>query len=128
MIVLLDMHYLLWAMAGDARMSSRVRSLMENTDQILLVSIVSLWEIAIKTSLGKLEVEGGIRTVIELLPQLNIEILQLRSEHLEQLANLPFIHRDPFDRTLIVQARTEGLHLLTVDPVFRSYDVDLVEL
>lgn len=126
MIVLLDTHYLIWSLSADRRLTAKARELIEDPGQPIAVSIVSLWEIAIKTTLGKLDVQGGVGGVLSRLPEMGYELLPLSPVHLEVVESLPLHHRDPFDRMLIAQARHEGMHLLTTDLEFGKYGVRLV--
>ena len=121
---LLDTHSLIWFIGGDAQLSSRARQLMEDKENELLVSIASLWEMAIKVSLGKLTLQ---RPFEELFPsQLNrnsIEILGVAIKHLQTVCTLPFHHRDPFDRLIIAQAQVENMPIISVDILFDNYAV-----
>ena len=116
---LVDTHILIWAMDGDTKFPERYRQIVAD-GSLIYVSIVSLWEIAIKTSIGKLEIQAD---VAETLRDYNIEILQMTTSHIEAVRALPHHHRDPFDRMLIAQAMIENLSLLTVDRHFALYDV-----
>lgn len=112
---LVDTHVLLWAFADDPRLSRRHRDIL-GSDAEVLVSVASIWEMSIKISLGKLEAFGDIPGTIERAGYRTPPIL---ARHAEAVRDLPWHHRDPFDRILVAQARHEGLRLLTVDPVFR---------
>ena len=127
MTVLLDTHYLIWSLSADRRLSGRALDLLSDPQQDVVVSIVSLWEIAIKSSLGKLDLDGGVDGVLARLPEMGFGMLGIRNEHVAAVAKLPLHHRDPFDRMLIAQAKHEGMHLLTVDPHFGAYDVPLIK-
>lgn len=116
---LVDTHILIWAMDGDAKLPEQYRQIVAD-GSLTYVSIVSLWEIAIKTSIGKLEIQADL---IETLREYNIEILPMTISHIEAIRTLPHHHRDPFDRMLIAQAMTENLTLLTVDRHFALYGV-----
>ena len=118
---LVDTHILIWAMEGDAKLTEKYRQIVAD-GSLIYVSIVSLWEIAIKTSIGKLEIRADI---IETLREYDIEILQMTISHVEAVRTLPHHHRHPFDRMLIAQAMTENLSLLTVDRHFALYDVTI---
>ena len=122
MDILLDAHVLLWYVAGDTRLQPSHRSLIADPSNRKLVSIASLWEIAIKTSNGKLV---AARPLHKLVPA-GIGILPVQLPHLMRLQTLPHHHRDPFDRLLIAQALTENLTLLSVDTHFAAYGVALV--
>lgn len=127
MTVLLDTHYLIWSLSADRRLSGRALDLVSDPEQDVVISVVSLWEIAIKCSLGKLDLDGGVDGVLAKLPEMGFGMLGIRNEHVAAVARLPLHHRDPFDRMLIAQAKQEGMYLLTVDPHFGAYDVQLVK-
>lgn len=121
MRILLDTHVLIW-WDENARMSRAARSAIETSEQVY-VSAVSGWEIALKTSLGRLR---PLRTVAAAIEDSQFEELPLRLRHTEAIARLPWHHRDPFDRMLIGQAISERLTIVTRDRVFGDYDVPLV--
>ena len=119
---LLDTHTLLWARAAPDRLSRDALTILESPESALHVSIASLWECAIKSSIGKLEVpEDFYRIVTD-----DYEILSIEISHLKAFGRLPMHHRDPFDRMLVVQARLGELTLLTRDPDIARYDVPIV--
>ena len=92
-------------------------------DKDVFVSIASFWEIAIKNSLGKLELPASITEMMEVCRSLQITVLPISAAQLERLKDLPWIHRDPFDRLLICQALEKDLTLITVDSNIVKYDV-----
>ncbi len=103
------------------------RSAIESADNQRFISLASLWEIAIKTSLGKLTLEGGFDLFLERdIPALCAATLPIESRHLATVTRLPFHHRDPFDRLLVAQAMTEGLVIVTRDQSFREYGVAVI--
>jgi PIN domain nuclease of toxin-antitoxin system len=97
--------------------------MIEADDAEVLVSVASLWEIAIKAALGKLEAPEDLPRRVE---ELGFEPLPIDVEHAWAVRRLPYHHRDPFDRLLIAQAQVEGLSVLTADPAFGAYDVKVV--
>jgi len=119
---LADTHILLWSINDDHRLSARHRSLL-NSDAVIFASVASIWEISIKRALGKLRAPENLRIV---LPDADFPLLNIQPEHAETVATLPHHHRDPFDRLLIAQAQIENLTLLSADPHFALYEVDLV--
>jgi len=127
MDVLLDTHILVWAWTGDKRLTPAQKDLLAAKEVRSRVSIVSVWEIAIKSSLGKLELNAPLEELVASFPEFHLDLLPLRLEHVHSVGTLPFHHRDPIDRMLIAQAKYEGMHLLTADPLFRAYDVPLIE-
>ncbi len=122
---LIDTHALIWFIIGDKRLSPQARQLIETPENERLVSIVSLWEIALKMSLGKLSIGA---TFDELVPQQLIKndmtLLPIEIRHLSQVAQLPFYHRDPFDRLLIAQSISDDLPLISRDPQFDAYPIE----
>jgi PIN domain nuclease of toxin-antitoxin system len=118
---LLDTHLLLWAAFEPARLSTKATRLLQSRDTPLAFSLASLWEVAIKTSLGRpdFSVDPGLLHRA-LLAEGFVE-LPIRPSHLIRVARLPWVHRDPFDRLLVAQAIEEGLSLLSADPVLKRY-------
>jgi PIN domain nuclease of toxin-antitoxin system len=119
---LLDTHILLWHLTDNPKLSLETSALIENEANQKFLSIVSLWEIEIKRNLGKLTLTQTIET---LLPK-EIIILPLKVEHIFYLKNLPFHHRDPFDRIIISQAIVEGFTVMTDDGFFSYYNVPII--
>jgi PIN domain nuclease of toxin-antitoxin system len=115
--LLLDTHLLLWALLQPNKLKPRARSLIELNE--VFVSSASIWEISIKSSLGKLEADP--RVVLEALEPSGLRMLAISGEHAAKVFELPPLHRDPFDRMLLAQALTEPLTLLTDDEVLRQY-------
>src|SRR3982751_7111600 len=114
MTILLDTHAFLWFIAGDPKLGPRTRALIEDPQNRVLLSVVSLWEIVVKVSIGKLPLTKSLAEVFREDVQGNdIEVLPISIGHLVTLAGMPLHHRDPFDRMLIAQARAEGVALLS---------------
>ncbi|XCN74360.1 MAG: type II toxin-antitoxin system VapC family toxin [Candidatus Electrothrix aestuarii] len=127
MRVLLDTCAFLWFIGGSERLSRPARDLMEDFDNSLYLSLASLWEIAIKINIGKLELAQPFATLIpEQLETHQIKLLQIHPDHLSQLLDLPLHHRDPFDRLIIAQAICERLPIISCDQNFPSYPVKLI--
>ena len=127
MNVLLDTHAFLWFVADDRRLTDTARALIEAEDSQPFLSIASLWEMAIKVSLGKLKLEPSFEVFIpQQLAMNGIGILTLSLEHTAAVSTLPFHHRDPFDRLIAVQARLEKMSLVSADPAFDAYEVQRV--
>jgi len=125
--VLIDTHVLLWFLAGDSRLSPQARAAVESAETLKFFSIASLWEIAIKLSLGRLELPTPHGAFLrEMLANLDIDLLPIAPEHVEGVAAMPFHHRDPFDRLLVAQCMREGLTIVTQDPQFAKYGVPVV--
>lgn len=125
MRLLLDTHVLLWAALEPGRLSEAVRRAMAATTNVRLVSAVSVWEIAQKVRLGRLEISGSVDEFLaRQLDELWLTHLPLTAAHAARLADLPLLHRDPADRLLVAQARVESATLVTVDAIMRQYDVE----
>jgi PIN domain nuclease of toxin-antitoxin system len=119
---LVDTHILLWVLNADSRLSDHHRDIFLAGREVI-VSAVSVAEIAIKKSIGKVTLTGD---VVDILRSNGIPILGINELHAARLEHLPLHHRDPFDRLLVAQAQIEGLTLVTADRQFSSYDVALV--
>ncbi len=118
--LLLDTRVLLWPLTGNARLSAATRAVMADTGNEVFVSAATFWEIAIKRALGRLQVPDNLIAEIALA---GLKELPVTFSHGELMAQLPLIHRDPFDRMLVAQAQAESLVLVTADPALRRYDV-----
>lgn len=121
MKLLLDTHLLLWAAGMPERLSLDARQLIENLDNTLLFSAASLWEIAIKRSLGRDDFQIDPRLLRRGLLDNGYQELVINSQHAVFIDGLPAIHKDPFDRMLVAQANVEGILLLTCDSVVARY-------
>ena len=127
MNILLDTHAFLWFVSDSPRLSDAAKTLIETEDSQPFLSIASLWEMAIKISLGKLRLEQPFETFIPQQLTVNgIGILNLSVEHTAAVSTLPFYHRDPFDRLIAVQAKVEQMPLVSADPVFDAYGIERV--
>lgn len=125
MNVLFDTHAFLWFVDDNPRLSNAARDLIEAEDTQPFLSMASLWEIAIKISLGKLRLKQPYETFIPQQLALNgIGILNISLEHTAALVTLPFHHRDPFDRLIAVQAKIEKLTLVSADPAFDAFAIE----
>ncbi len=122
---IIDTHTLLWYLRNSDELSKTAHEIIDNEERIF-TSVASLWEIAIKHSIGKLYLELPISQIEDLCNEKEISILPIKSMHLDELENLPEIHNDPFDRLIICQARTESLTIITRDTIIPKYDVQTV--
>lgn len=123
MNLLLDTHALIWFITLDKNLPAKTKSIIENTDNRCWVSIASLWEIGIKHSLGKLNVEIGLSELFKIIEQSGFEILTVTPQHTLVVASLNFHHRDPFDRMLVSQAISDKLTIVTKDSILKQYAV-----
>ena len=123
---LLDTHTLIWLMEAPSKISCDIREKLKLSENSIHLSCASLWEIAIKLSLGKLELKWPFEKLISDLNSTNINILQIENDYLKKLASLPLMHKDPFDRLLIATALVEDLTIITKDENIQKYDVSWV--
>ena len=119
--LLLDTHLLLWAASEPERLSAKARALLLDPANQLVFSAASLWEISIKNSLDRADFNVDSRRLWRMLLVNGYRELPVTSEHTVAVNDLPQLHKDPFDRILVAQARVEGLLLLTVDKVVAKY-------
>ncbi len=123
MNILLDTHTFIWYFQGSEQMSLKVLEILENPNNSLYLSIASLWEIAIKTGLGKLSLEIPFHELQSILDRLQIKILPITFADTEYYISLPLHHRDPFDRILISQAVNHSLKIVSADLAFDAYPI-----
>jgi len=117
---IIDTHVLLWWLADDPLLPDSFREIIGNTDNICFISSASIWEISIKSSIGKLEIPGKY---LDILRDQGFHDLPVYWEHADKAGTLPFHHRDPFDRLIISQAIIEELTILTTDKMIPHYKV-----
>ncbi|MDP2412815.1 type II toxin-antitoxin system VapC family toxin [Daejeonella sp.] len=123
---LLDTHTFLWFINGSEELSDKAKSAIENIKNTKFISIASFWEIAIKSSLGKLKLDIPFQELKFLAINNGFEILPLTFEHTNRLVNLDFHHKDPFDRLIIAQAITDKLTIIGKDRNFAPYSVKII--
>jgi PIN domain nuclease of toxin-antitoxin system len=123
MHVLLDTHALIWHFEDSDSLSRYAKGIINTRQNRLYISAVSIWELSIKVSRGKLQLASSVRAMIGSYIAIGATLLSMTPEHAMAVQTLPWHHRDPFDRMLITQARHEGLTLLTHDEMIRQYDV-----
>ncbi len=127
MKLLLDTHTFLWADHEPTKLSTLVRELLSDPTHIRLLSVASLWEMQIKSMLGKLSIRLPLPELIREHEAANsLIVVPVASHHIFDLSGLPSIHGDPFDRLLIATARTEVATLLSADPIFQNYPVPVI--
>ena len=124
MKLLLDTHVLLWALYDSGKLSPAAKKAIASS--VCFVSVASLWELSIKHSLGKLNLEQSVVEIAEICEKNHITLLGIMPEHCRRTEELPFIHRDPFDRLLIAQALEEELALVSKDQYAPQYGVRTV--
>lgn len=124
MRLLLDTHTFIWYVTNNNKLSSTAKLLINDGNNEVVLSKASIWEMAIKHSIGKLSFDTRFDIFIERQLSLNnIELLDIKTNHLIAIATLPSHHGDPFDRLIIVQAMLEGLPIVGTDIAFDAYEV-----
>jgi len=127
MQLLLDTHSFLWFAGGNDRLSRKAREAIEDTSNAAYLSMASLWEMAIKINIGKLELPKPLGMLVsEQIRENEFEMLRSEVEHFETYTKLPPHHRDPFDRMMIAQAQVENLSVVSKDEAFADYNIDLL--
>ena len=127
MNLLLDTHVFIWWTISPNRLSKKASELIANPHNILFLSLVSIWEMQIKSQLGKLSFDLPLADLIERQQEVNdLYLLPIELTHIYNLASLPNHHRDPFDRLLMAQALIENINLISIDKVFDQYPVDRI--
>ena len=127
MKIVLDTHIFLWLITDNDRLSDKSKQAFINSDNELFFSIASYWEICIKISIGKLKLSKNWDKIIKDELMVNsVKLLPISTEHCFQITQLPFHHRDPFDRIIISQAIIEQMHIMTIDSYFSQYEVNIV--
>jgi len=124
MNILLDTHTALWWVNEHEKLSKKAQAILLDESNALYMSVASIWEIAIKISIGKLTgLNGGVRALMAAIDEMPVFLLPVEANHVELVERLPFIHRDPFDRLFVAIAKVESLTILTDDSNIRKYDV-----
>jgi PIN domain nuclease of toxin-antitoxin system len=122
-VLIVDTHAALWFLEGDRRLSRAARALIEDDGIERRLSAASVWEVAVKRRLGKLEAAADFH---ELLYRQGLRGLPVTDVHAARIADLPLHHRDPFDRMLVAQALAEGMSILSADARLRAYDAPVL--
>jgi PIN domain nuclease of toxin-antitoxin system len=127
MRVLLDTQVWLWMLAAPDRLSTESRALLVASENELLLSAASAWEIAIKHGLGRLQLpESPAKYIPRMMVHTSVTPLPIHHRHALHVAELPEHHRDPFDRLLVAQAQVEGVPIISADPQLRQYNVEVL--
>lgn len=127
MKVLLDTHVLLWVLTDEDRLSAEARRVCLDTKNKPMVSAASFWELAIKSSIGKIRLKENWCLAFKAeLEENAIDWLSITPEHCHRVEHLPFIHRDPFDRMIVAQAMAEKMALVTFDSHLEKYGIDCI--
>lgn len=128
MNLLLDTHVALWALTDSARLSKAARELIESPKASVWISAATVWEIAIKHSLGCGDMPVSAQDALRYFKEAGYRFLPIEPEHAAAVETLPAHHADPFDRILVAQARVEPMRLITHDPVVARYSDTIIEV
>jgi PIN domain nuclease of toxin-antitoxin system len=123
MRILFDTQAFIWFVENDKQLPDKIRKELENIDNTIIISIASLWEMAIKISLDKLHISCDIEEMIDKIYHNGFELLPILPNHIIKLSSLKYLHRDPFDRIIIAQSISEDLTVVTSDEIFGEYGV-----
>jgi len=126
MNILPDTHAFMWFVNGDPMLGKAAKDAIENLENKALMSVASLWEIAVKVNIGKLSLSRPYTEIKDRMEENFIELLPITFDHTVLLTDLPLHHRDPFDRLIIAQAMTEKMTVLTKDENFKHYPIDII--
>ena len=121
---LIDTHTFLWFSEGSTQLSTKAKELIIDKNNEIFVSIASLWEISIKTSIRKLEIKGEYESIIDDVTDNGMEVLPINFAHTAIQNKLTFFHRDPFDRIIIAQAILENMNVISKDEIFDAYLIE----
>lgn len=123
---IIDTHILLWYWSGDKQLSLKAKKVIEQKENHIILSVASLWEIAVKISIGKLSLPISFPELKNKFTEDSIDLLPISFEDTEILKSLPFHHKDPFDRMIIAQAQNHKIPIISKDEAFKSYSITLI--
>lgn len=123
---LLDTHTALWLFEGNENLSQNARNIIYNPENEVYINIVSVWEVAIKVSIGKLDFEGGSEAFLSAIKDNSISLLGIRGDYAIIIEKLSFIHRDPFDRMIVAAAIAEDMTIITIDENIQKYEISWI--
>jgi PIN domain nuclease of toxin-antitoxin system len=123
---LLDTHAFLWFSEDNRNLSAEAKLLIEDTRNNCVISIVSLWEIAIKISLKKLKIKLDFKDLLKEIYKYDFLLLPIEFEHTVELTSMKFYHRDPFDRLLVAQSKVENFSIISKDEIFDHYEIQRI--
>ncbi len=124
--LLLDTHTFMWFVNGDPMLGNAAKNSIENIDNKNFVSVVTLWEIAIKINIGKLSLSKPYHTIEQQIKDNYIELLPITFDHTLKFVTLPLYHRDPFYRLIIAQAMADNMTVITKDSSFKNYPIQII--
>jgi len=125
MNLLIDTHALIWFITDNDKLPLKTKQLIENKENNCFVSIASYWEIGIKNSIGRLELNSDLKTIFQIIEETGFETLPITTNQILRNASLEIHHQDPFDRIIIAQSLIEKMTIITRDSQFEKYNVPI---
>ena len=126
MNLLVDTHALIWFITDNNKLPINTKKFIESNDNDCYVSIATFWEIGIKNSIGRLDLNSDLQKIFRIIEESGFDILPITTNHILQNADLKFYHQDPFDRIIIAQAMVEKMTIITKDTQFKNYNIPKV--
>ena len=126
MNLLIDTHALIWFITDNDKLPLKTKQIIENKENNCYVSIATYWEIGIKNSIGRLDLNSDLETIFQIIEETGFETLPITTNQILRNANLEFHHQDPFDRIIIAQSLTEKMTIITRDSQFEDYNVPII--
>ena len=123
---ILDTHAALWLFEGNENLSQTAQNIIYDAKNEIYISILSAWEVAVKVSLNKLDFDGGSEAFLSATVTNAIDLLGVKGDYIKIVEQLPYIHRDPFDRLIISTAISEGMTIITSDENIHGYTVSWI--
>ena len=126
MNLLVDTHALIWFITDNNKLPINTKKFIESNDNDCYVSIATFWEIGIKNSIGRLDLNSDLQKIFRIIEESGFDILPITTNHILQNADLELYHQDPFDRIIIAQAMVEKMTIITKDIQFKNYNIPIV--
>lgn len=126
MNLLVDTHALIWFITDNNKLPINTKKFIESNDNDCYVSIATFWEIGIKNSIGRLDLNSDLQKIFRIIEESGFDILPITTNHILQNADLELYHQDPFDRIIIAQAMVEKMTIITKDTQFKNYNTPIV--
>jgi PIN domain nuclease of toxin-antitoxin system len=126
MNLLVDTHALIWFITDNNKLPINTRKFIESNDNDCYVSIATFWEIGIKNSIGRLDLNSDLQKIFQIIEESGFDILPITTSHILQNADLELYHQDPFDRIIIAQAIVEKMTIITIDSEFNKYNIPIM--
>ncbi len=126
MNLLIDTHAVIWFIADNPKLPKSTKQIIEDSNNTCYISIASYWELAIKHTLGRLELSSDLENIFQIIEETGFQILPITTSHILRNSSLPLHHQDPFDRIIIAQAIEEQLTIVGKDHEFNNYAIKLI--